>query len=159
MQSRPIDVLLFGQKERDWWQLESRLLQTGCRPWIASTPEEAEALAGRHSFRLILSATPLTQRNPLMRFIHSQCTAFYSIPVDGGCLWCQAVPETSGGPRAPLFRPAEFLLFLNRLIAETAKSLPSRRSARLAKARSTGARANVWQLATPRRRGCACATD
>lgn len=130
MDERVLDVLLIGENERAWWHLARRLEKMGCRSWFASTPEEARTLVDRHPFPLILSASPVTKHSSLMQLVRPNCNAFYFVPVEDSCLWFQAVPETSRGPRASALRPAEFMRLLGQLIAQKnqgqdpARSLP-----------------------------------
>jgi hypothetical protein len=117
MEQGAANVLLIGENEQSWWHLARRLGHLGCRPWFASTTEEARALIDQHSFRLILSTRPVTKRSPLMQMVEPECSVFYSVPVEDGCLWFQAAPESVSASRLSAVRPREFVNILSSLIA------------------------------------------
>lgn len=50
-------------------------------------------------------------------FLGSDCSVFYSYPVEDSCLWFQALPDGSDC-RMSAFRPSEFVEILDRLITE-----------------------------------------
>jgi hypothetical protein len=45
----------------------------------------------------------------------TNCTVFYSFPVEDGYLWLQALPEPSG-PQPTVLRPSEFMSVLTEII-------------------------------------------
>jgi|SRR5579862_1784146 hypothetical protein len=125
MDQRTVNVLLIAENERGWWQLTQHLKNLGCRSWFASTTVEAQALIARHPFRLILSARPVTRHSPLSRIADSDCSVFYSIPVEDGCLWFQAPLELLSTPRLTALRPREFMALLTDLVATASVSRSS----------------------------------
>jgi len=118
MEEGAVNVLLIGENERGWWHLARRLGNLGCRSWFASTTEEVQALIAQHPFPLILSARAVTTRSPIIRMIEPGCRVFYSFPVEHGCLWFQAAPESHSSQGSPALRPSEFMGILNNLIDE-----------------------------------------
>jgi hypothetical protein len=122
MEQGAANVLLIGENEQSWCHLAQRLGHLGCRPWFASTTEEVRALIDQHSFRLILSTRPVTNRSPLIQMVEPECSVFYSVPVEDGCLCFQAAPESLSGSRLSALRPREFMSVLSSLIAEACVS-------------------------------------
>jgi hypothetical protein len=119
MNHRAINVLLTGESQRGWWHLANHLEHLGCHRWFASTTEEVRALLGQRPFQLILSARPVTEHGPLIHLLRGPGrSVYYSVPVDGSCLWFQALPETSEGQHISALRPSEFVAILDDFIAD-----------------------------------------
>lgn len=118
MEHNAVNVLLIGENERGWWHLAQSLGHLGCRSWFASTTEQVRSLMSQHPFRLILSARPVTGRSPLMQMVQSECSVFYSIPVEDSCLWFEAAPKSLASPPLSALRPREFMSILSDLISK-----------------------------------------
>ena len=111
-----LDVLLINKGQQGWSHLAMQLEQLGCQCWFASTPEDIRALLDRHPFRLILSTRPVTEGSVLMQLLRGpERSVFYSFPVENGCLWFEAFPESSLAAGSA-FRPSEFMSILSDLI-------------------------------------------
>jgi hypothetical protein len=145
MERHAVNVLLIGENENAWWNFAGRLEQMGCQWQFASTAAEVRALTDRRLFRFVLSARPVTERSPVMRLAGPDCNVFYSIPVEHSCLWLQALPETTPGPRVSALRPRQFMTVLSDLIAEAAKGLARGRPKQVERGRgpSEGLASNV----------------
>lgn len=115
-----LNVVLIGENAQAWWHLGRHLEQMGCTAWFASTSEEARAVVERHLVRVILSARPVTERSPVIRLVRPDRSVFYSVPVESGCLWFEAVPEVSSVRPMRALRPAEFMRLLDNLIRDAA---------------------------------------
>jgi len=110
-----MNVLLIGDGQRAWWHLAMHLEQRGCKCWFASTIDELRVLLKQQSFRLVLSAHPVTDRGPLMDLLQDpERYVFYSFPVENSCLWFQAIPSSS---MVSALRPATFMSILDSLFA------------------------------------------
>jgi len=113
-----LDVLLISETQRSWWHLTRHLEQRGCVCWSASTHEKVRALLGQRPFRLVLSTRPVTERNTLMELLRAPGRfVFYSFPIEGGCLWFQAIPEIPHSSRTSALRPSAFMSNLDDLIS------------------------------------------
>lgn len=120
MEHTALNVVLIGENARAWWHLGRHLEQMGCTAWFASTSEEARAVVERHLVRVILSGRPVTERSPIMRLVRPGRSVFYSVPVESGCLWFEAMPEVSSVRPMRALRPAEFIRLLDNLIRDSA---------------------------------------
>lgn len=112
-----MNVLVICDNRQGCWHLAGRLEQLGCSCWFASSNEEIRAVLAQRPFRLVVSTQPVTERGSLMRTLQApDRLVFYSLPVEQGCLWFQAIPEISEGPRASALRPSEFMSILTNLV-------------------------------------------
>lgn len=119
MERAGVNVLLVGENKQGCWHLVRRLEQRGCRCWFATTLKEVQSLLDQNSFRLVLSTRPVTQANPLMDlFRGSDCSLFYSYPVEDGCLWLQPMRDGQACLHTPALRPSEFMSLLDELMTE-----------------------------------------
>jgi hypothetical protein len=113
-----LDVLLVGGSRQGWWRLAKHLEQLECHCSLALTTEDVRQLLFQCRFRLILSARPVTERSGLMELLKApQRAVFYSFPVEHGCLWFQAMPETTRGEHVSMIRPSEFIGVLDEAVA------------------------------------------
>jgi hypothetical protein len=120
MDRRLLDVILISENQRICGELGDALERLSCRCWFASSAEEIRALLQRHAFRLVLSMRPVTEQSDLASLLKGPGrTIFYSVPVDGGCLWFRAFPEIVAGERLSAVRPGEFLRVLSDFIARS----------------------------------------
>ncbi len=114
-----VKVLLLGESAEGSSYLLRRLEQRGCRCWFATSTEEALALFERHAFHLILSTSPLHQKNPLIDAVGgANCRVFSCYPVEDGCWWLPLVHHGQKCLGAPALRPSEFVSLLDRLVTE-----------------------------------------
>ena len=118
--SRPVpNVLLLGESARGSSYLQCHLEQLGCTCSFATSFEEAIALIGRHAFHLILSTKPLHETDPLVAALsQSDCSVFFSYPVEGGCWWLPLVRHGQKCLGALAVRPSGFVGLLDRLVKE-----------------------------------------
>jgi hypothetical protein len=120
MDRSSLDVLLISEDQRLCGELGEALERLNCRCWFASTAEEIRVLLQRRPFRLVLSMRPVTERSALAPLLQGPGrTIFYSVPVDGGCLWFRAFPEIVGGERLSAVRPGEFVKVLSDFITRS----------------------------------------
>ena len=113
------NVLLLGETARGLSYLVCHLEQLGCACAFATSSEEAIALVDRHAFHLILSTKPLHETDPLVAALsESDCTVFFSYPVEDGCWWLPLVRHGQKCLGAPAARPREFVGLLDRLVKE-----------------------------------------
>jgi len=118
MERNELDVLLVGGSRQGWWRLAQHLEQIECHCWFALTTEDVRDFLVQRWFRLILSARPVTEGSNLMELLKApERTVFYSFPVEHGCLWFQAMPETSWGEHVSMLRPSEFISVLDEAVA------------------------------------------
>jgi hypothetical protein len=112
-------VLLLGESARGSSYLLCHLEQLGCACAFATSSEEAITLIDRHAFYLILSTKPLHETERLVAALSgSDCTVFFSYPVEGGCWWLPLVRRGQKCLGAPAVRPSEFVGLLDRLVKE-----------------------------------------
>jgi hypothetical protein len=118
--SRPgATVLLLGESARGSSYLVCHLEQLGCTCSLATSSVEALELVDRHAFHLILSAKPLHETERLVAALsESDCTVFFSYPVEDGCWWLPLVHCGQKCLGAPAVRSSEFFSLLNRLVKE-----------------------------------------
>ena len=118
--SRPAaNVLLLGESARGSSYLQSHLEQLGCACAFATSSEEAIALIDRHAFHLILITNPLHETDPLVAALsESDCTVYFSYPVEDGCWWLPLVHHGQKCLGTPAVRPSEFVGLLDRLVKE-----------------------------------------
>ncbi|HTV57460.1 MAG TPA: hypothetical protein VMJ93_01155 [Verrucomicrobiae bacterium] len=117
-----LEILVIGDGLQRCCHTVEALEQMGCRCWFASTDEEIREALGRHSFRLALSTRPVTEGSALMMLLREpQRSVFYSIPVENGCLWFRALPETVAGQRLSGVGAGAF----TRLLADLIEQLKS----------------------------------
>ena len=120
---KQMNVLFICNNRQACWYLARHLEQLGCNCWFASSNEELRVLLGQRPFRLVVSTRPVTERSSLMRLLQApERFVFYSFPVEDGCLWFQAIPEGSTGPRVSALRPSEFLGILDSLVGSRVDS-------------------------------------
>jgi len=118
MARNELDVLLVGGSRQGWWRLAKHLEQLECHCLLALTTEDVGALLFQCRFRLILSARPVTEGSNLMELLRApERTVFYYFPVENGCLWFQAMPETIRREHVSMLRPSEFISVLDEAIA------------------------------------------
>jgi hypothetical protein len=118
--SRPgANVLLVGEGATASLSLQSYLEQLGCNCVFAKSSQEAISLIVRHVFHLILGTKPLHETDPLIAALsESDCTVFFSYPVEEGCWWLPLVRHGQKCLGAPAVRPNEFVGLLGRLVKE-----------------------------------------
>jgi hypothetical protein len=118
MARNELDVLLVGGSRQDWWRLAKHLEQLECHCWFAPAAEDVRDLLVQRRFRLILSARPVTEGSNLMELLRTpECTVFYYFPVENGCLWFRALPESIREERLSALRPSEFVSVLREVVA------------------------------------------
>jgi hypothetical protein len=139
MEQPAVDVLLIGQSSGSWAHLAKALRPMGFRCWLGSTPEEIRALLDLRQFGLVLSAQPITPHTYLMPLLEAPGrNIFYSVPVDGSCLWIQAFPENASGRPSSALRPSEFMAALKDLVPilrARPRCFPARKKARVSRDR------------------------
>ena len=112
-----LEVLLICEGPQGITYLANKLEQLHCSCSFARNVAEIEALLENHPFRLVLSTRPVTEGGVLMRLLcRTSCIVFYSFPIEDGCLWFQALPESSGQHLMSVLRPNEFMSVLTDLI-------------------------------------------
>lgn len=118
--SRPVaNVLLLGESARGLSYTLFHLEQLGCTCAFATSSEEAIALIDRHAFHLILSTKPLHETDPLVAALgESDCTVFFSYPVEDGCWWLPLMRHGQKCLGAPAVRLSVFVGLLDRLVKE-----------------------------------------
>jgi hypothetical protein len=117
MSDNKLNVLLICECRRGIGYLAQKLKQLDCSCSFARNAMEVRALLENHSFPLVLSTRPITERSDFMRLLcRTSCTVFYSFPIEDGYLWFQALPEPSGRQAASVLRPNEFMAVLTDLI-------------------------------------------
>jgi hypothetical protein len=118
-----MNVLFICSNRQGCWYLAKHLEQLGCHCWFASSIEELPVLLSQRPFRLVVSTRPVTEQGSLMPLLQAPGRfVFYSFPVEDGCLWFQALPETSTGLCKSALRPSEFLGILDDLIKSEGSS-------------------------------------
>ena len=114
-------VLLLGESANGSFYLLRRLEQCGCDCSFATSAEEAIALFDRHAFQLILSTLPLHDIDPLLDLLgESDCTVFFTCPVEDGCWWVPLVRHGQKCLGTPALLPSEFVALLPGLVKEIA---------------------------------------
>jgi hypothetical protein len=117
MSDNKLDVLLICEGRRGIGHWARKLEQLDCSCSFARNTVEVRALLENHSFPLVLSTRPITERSDFMRLLcRTRCIVFYSFPIEDGYLWFQALPEPSGRQPASVLRPNEFMSVLTDLI-------------------------------------------
>lgn len=121
MNSDSVNVLVLGESAKGSSSLLRRLQNWGCDGSLATSTEEALALIGHHTFRLILSTLPLHGLDPLLGQLgESDCTVFFTCPVEDGCWWVPLVRHGQKCLGTPALLPSEFTELLPRLVREIA---------------------------------------
>jgi hypothetical protein len=114
-------VNVLGESAKGSSYLVRRLQKWGCDCSFGTSTEEALALIDHHTFHLILSTLPLHGLDPLLGPLReSDCTVFFTCPVEDGCWW---VPPMRHGQKClgtPALLPSEFAELLPRLLKEIA---------------------------------------
>jgi hypothetical protein len=117
MNQSTVRVLLIGESENGSSYLRGQLESRGCSCWFAQATEKSVASFAPYSFHLILSTTPLHQFNRLLTELGgSNCTVFYSCPVEDGCWWLPVVRRGQKCLGAPALRPSEFIRELDQMV-------------------------------------------
>jgi hypothetical protein len=117
MSDNKLNVLLICECRRAIGLLAQKLVQLDCSCSFARNAVEVRALLESHSFPLVLSTRPITERSDFMRLLcRTSCVVFYSFPIEDGYLWFQALPEPSGQHPTSVLRPSEFMSVLTDLI-------------------------------------------
>jgi hypothetical protein len=117
MSDSKLEVLVICECRRGIAHLAQKLEQLDCSCSFARNTVEVRALLEHHSFPLVLSTRPITERSDFMRLLcRTSCIVFYSFPIEDGYLWFQALPEPSGRQPTSVFRPSEFMSVLADLI-------------------------------------------
>jgi hypothetical protein len=112
-----LKVLLICECRLGVTHLAQKLEQLDCSCSFARNAAEIGALLQNHSFPLVLSTRPITERSDFMRLLcRTSCIIFYSLPIEDGYLWFQALPEPSGRQLTSVLRPSEFMSVLTDLI-------------------------------------------
>jgi DNA-binding NtrC family response regulator len=116
MRAPGVIVLLVGNRTGAAARLENYLLNRGCDLCFAHTGKEALELFRRRRFDLILSDFRLSdgtvyQLIPPLRGTHT--TMFFSIVVEEGCWWMNAVYEGQDRMDEPGMRNPQFKIVLD----------------------------------------------
>jgi hypothetical protein len=78
-------------------------------------------LVDDHPFQLILSTLPLRRLDPLLDLLgESDCTVFFTCPVEDGCWWVPLLRHGQKCLGAPALLPSEFVELLPGLVKEIA---------------------------------------
>jgi hypothetical protein len=119
MNRATVRVLLVGESENGSAYLRGQLESRGCSCWfVQATPESIAPLAA-DTFHLILNTTPVHELNPLLVALGgSNCTVFYSRPVEDACWWLPVVRRGQKCLGAPALRPSEFMGELTQMVKE-----------------------------------------
>jgi len=124
MERNGVNVLLVGENEQGCWHLMRRFEQRGCQCWFANGSDEVRSLLAARPFRLVVSTRPVSQANPLMNLLRgSDCSLFYSYPIEDSCLWLQPIRDGQLCLNAPSLRPSEFMGLLDKLVTELRESV------------------------------------
>ena len=116
-----VNVLVLGESAKGSSSLVRRLQKWGCACSFATSTEEALALFDRHAFHLILSTLPVHGLGPLLNQLReSDCTVFFTCPVEDGCWWVPAMRHGQKSVGTPALLPSEFAELLPRLVKEIA---------------------------------------
>jgi hypothetical protein len=116
-----VNVLVLGESARGSSSLVRRLQQWGCDCSFATSTEEALAVIDHRTFHLILSTLPLHRLDPLLGQLGaSDCTVFFTCPVEDGCWWVPLVRHGQKCLRTPALLPSEFAELLPRLVKKIA---------------------------------------
>src|SRR6185437_3756346 len=119
MNQSTLRVLLIGESENGSSYLRGQLENRGCSCWFARATRESIELFGHYSFHLILNTTPLHQVNPLLAEMGgSNCSVFYSHPVEDGCWWLPLIRRGQKCVGVPALRPHEFIGELDQMVKE-----------------------------------------
>lgn len=119
MNAGGLNVLLVGESAKGSSFLSQQLERHGCHCWFARSIQEALSLVDLHEFHLVLSTSPLQQTNPILPLLrHSDCSVFYSLPVEDGCWWLPLVRNGSKCLGAPALRPSEFIGLLDEIVKQ-----------------------------------------
>jgi len=117
MGDNKLNVLLICECRRGIGHLAQKLERLDCSCSFARNTVEVRALLENHSFPLVLSTRPITERSDFMRLLcRTSYIVFYSFPIEDGYLWFQALPEPSGRQPTSVLRPSEFMSVLTDLI-------------------------------------------
>ena len=121
MNSDCVRVLLLGESAKGSSHLLRRFQKWGCDCSVATSTEEALALPDHHAFHLILSTLPLRRLDPLLEVLgESDCTVFFTCPVEDGCWWVPLVRHGQKCLGTPALLAGEFVELLPRLVKEIA---------------------------------------
>ena len=112
-----VNVLIVSENKQCWWHLVRQFEHRGWRCWFATAPEEIQSLLDQQSFRLALSRRPITPTHPVLALLRgSDCSLFYSYPVEDSCLWFQLMRNGRECIPTPMLRPSEFMSCLDELV-------------------------------------------
>ena len=121
MNSDCVKVLLLGESAKGSSYLLRRLRNWGCNCSVATSTGEALALIDHQAFHLILSTLPLQRLDPVLDLIsESDCTVFFTCPVEDGCWWVPLLRHGQKCLGTPALLPSEFVELLPRLVKEIA---------------------------------------
>jgi hypothetical protein len=116
-----VNVLVLGESAEGSSFLLRRLQKWGCDCSFATSTEEAFALIDHHTFHLVLSTFPLRGLDPLLGQLgESDCTVFFTCPVEDGCWWVPLMRHGQKCLGTPALLPSEFAELLPRLLKEIA---------------------------------------
>jgi len=119
MNSDCVKVLLLGESAKGSSYLLHRLRNWGCDCSVATSAAEARALVNDHTFQLILSTLPLRRLDPLLDLLgESDCTVFFTCPVEDGCWWVPLLRHGQKCLGTPALLPSEFVALLPGLVKE-----------------------------------------
>jgi hypothetical protein len=117
MSGQRLNVLLIYECRRGIGHLAHKLEQLDCCCSFAQNTVEVRALLENNSFPLVLRTRPITERGDFMRLLRrTSCIVFYSIPIEDGYLWLQALPEPFGLQPTSVLRSSEFMSVLIDLV-------------------------------------------
>jgi hypothetical protein len=117
MSDNKLNVLLICECRQGIGHWAQKLEQLDCSCLFARNAVEVSALLESHSFPLVLSTRPITERSEFMRLLcRTSSIVFYSFPIEAGYLWLQALPEPSVQQPTSVLRTSEFMSVLTDLI-------------------------------------------
>ena len=117
MSDDKLNVLLICESRQGIGHWAQKLKQLDCSCLFARNAVEVRALLENHSFPIVLSTRPITERSDFMRLLcRTSSIVYYSFPIEDGYLWFQALPEPSGRQATSVLRPNEFMSVLTDLI-------------------------------------------
>lgn len=119
MDQASIEILLLGEHVDRPSYFSHWVEHRGYRCWFARSTQDGLALLDRHMFRLILSTQPIHLTDPMIAQVGgSDCSVFYSYPVEDGCWWLPLVHRGQKCLGAPALRPSELVKALDEMVSE-----------------------------------------
>ena len=117
MEQTCVNVLLIRQNDQDCWHLVRQFERRGWHCWFADSLDGVQSLLDERSFHLVLSTRRRVRIQALMALLQgSDCTLFYSYPIEDSCLWLQPMRHGQECIPTPVLRPSEFMSSLDELV-------------------------------------------